>query len=154
MKQIQSVKGREYEDYVPFTDAQYDLVERYKRLVQRKEKITLKSQIAHAKQSPMMNDETMANIVLLHDEQANHKSKLAGLPQSINDQNAASKHRNTLPKSTLFNAAKSGSFQPEIDKMDEFTEGDPKVLKTEQNYELLQPEDAGMQISLHEYIMN
>jgi hypothetical protein len=33
MKQIQSVKGREYEDYVPFTDAQYDLVERYKRLV-------------------------------------------------------------------------------------------------------------------------
>jgi len=95
----------------------------------------------------MMNDETMANIVLLHDEQA----KLAGLPQ-----NAASKHRNTLPKSTLFNQAmaKSGSFQPEIDKMDEFTEGDPKVLKTEQNYELLQPEDAGMQISLHEYIMN
>ena len=89
----------------------------------------------------MMNDETMANIVLLHDEQA----KLVGLPQ-----NAASKHRNTLPKST----AKSGSFQPEIDKMDEFTEGDPKVLKTEQNYELLQPEDAGMQISLHEYIMN
>jgi hypothetical protein len=38
--------------------------------------------------------------------------------------------------------------------MDEFTEGDPKVLKTEQNYELLQPEEAGMQISLHEYIMN
>jgi len=141
MKQIQSVKGREYEDYVPFTDAQCDLVERYKRLVQRKEKITLKSQIAHTKQSPMMNDESLANIVLLHDEQA----KLVGLPQ-----NAAGKHRNTLPKSI----SKSGSFQPEIDKMDEFTEGDPKVLKTEQNYELLQPEEAGMQISLHEYIMN
>ena len=55
-----------------------------------------------------MNDEVMTNIVLLHDEQA----KLAALPQ-----NATAKHRNALPKST----AKSGSFQPEIDKMDEFT---------------------------------
>lgn len=103
--------------------------------------MTMKSQIARTKKSPMMNEEALANVVLLHDKQ----TKLAVLPQ-----HAAGKQRNALPKST----SKSGSFQPAIDKMDEFTEGDPKVLKTEQNYELLQPEEAGMQISLHEYIMN
>ena len=38
--------------------------------------------------------------------------------------------------------------------MDEFPDEEPKIIKTEENYEHLEPEEPGMAMSLHEYIMN